>query len=182
MTTAQLKQGIQRARQELETALQTEGAKIGLDVAALVENRIVSKGEKRDGSKFSPYSNKPVPAYLYFGRSRNAGGEARTRKAAKDKQGISYRQFREFNGLNTNIKNFQFTGEMWQGFGVKSVRFIRRGVVEIVIGGTNARSTLLLDAHSTRENTELTAPSDKEIQQVVRAIEGRVLTIIQRNL
>jgi len=181
MNVSELRKGIQRARQEILSSLQGEGSKAGADAAALVENRIVTKGEKKDGSRFSAYSNKQVAAFRYFGRSRNQAGERAVRQKAKEKKGVSYNEFREFNGLNTNVKNLQFTGEMWQGFGLRNVRVIGSGVVEIEIGGKNARSNLLLKAHSKREDTEVTGLSEKEIELVLKGFRDRINRIIEIN-
>jgi len=177
-----LRASLQKAKAEIQSALISEGNVIGADTAALIEDRIVSKGEKAEGGKFSPYSTKPVPAFLYFGRSRNAGGEAAVKRAAKEKKGVSYKDFRQFNGLNTSFKNFQFSGEMFQGFGVRAVRLISSTVVEIEIGGKNSRSNLLFEAHSERENSELTAPSEKELKIISETVQTRIINILKRNL
>lgn len=182
MTPTQLRQNIENARRELLGALSVEGATVGADAAALVEQRIVEKGTNKDGVKLSPYSTKEVPAYLYFGRSRNAGGEAAVRRKAKERQPVSYSEFRQLNGLNTNVKSLQFTGEMWQGFGVTAVRQIGTGVVEVTIGGKNARTASLLGYHSTREGTQITEPSADELKLVTAAMNKRLVQIIQRNL
>lgn len=182
MNLDELRKGIKKTQDEILSALQSEGARAGADASALVENRIVSKGEKNNGQKFSPYSTKQVPAFLYFGRSRNSAGEAAIKKASKAKEGVSYSEFRRFNGLNTSVKNFQFTGEMWQEFGVKSVQVVSFGVVEVVIGGKNSRSNLLLGAHSKRENSELTEPSKTEIDQIAQAIQERIKRIVNKNV
>lgn len=181
-TPAQLRQGIARARADLLAALSVEGATVGADAAALIEDRIVTKGEKADGSRFSPYSTKGVPAYLYFGRSRNAAGEAAVRRKATARQPVSYKEFRQLNGLNTGVKNFQFTGEMWQGFGVKSVRPVRPGVVVVTLGGKNARTAELLGYHSAREGAELTALSKQELQMIETAINQRLINLVNRAL
>lgn len=182
MDIQELRNGIRLTIQQIDANLPAEGATIGADAAALVESRIVERGERADGAKFSAYSTKPVPAFLYFGRSRNSGGEARVRKAAKDGEGVAYADFRRFNGLGAAEKNFQFTGEMWQGFGVRSVRVIQQGVIEIEIGGKNARSNLLLKAHSEREKSELTQNSPRELEMVTAGLSDRILTIIKRNM
>ena len=177
-----LKKGLIKARNELIASIQSEAAIVGADASALIENRIVTKGEKADGGKFSPYSTKPVAAFRYFGRSRNAGGEAQVRKAAKAKQGVSYEDFRRFNGLNTSVKSFQFSGEMWQGFGVSDVRQVSPGRVEVSIGGKNARSKLLLKAHSDREGASLTENSKSELSAISKGFQQRLLKIIQRKV
>ncbi len=177
-----LRASLQKAKSEIVYSLISEGNVIGADTAALIEDRIVSKGEKAEGGKYSPYSTKPVAAFRYFGRSRNAGGEAAVKRAAKEKKGVSYKDFRQFNGLNTSFKNFQFSGEMWQGFGVRGVKLLSSTVVEIEIGGKNSRSNLLFKAHSERENSELTAPSQKELQIISETISERIVKILKRNL
>lgn len=174
--------GIQRAIAELLAVAEEEGGRVGADTAALVEQRVVSEGKKADGGRFSPYSTKPAPAHLYFGRSRNAGAEQKVRAKAKARQPISYRDFRQINGLNVGQKNFQFTGRMWQGFGVKSVRSVRPGVVEVEIGGKTLRSALLLIKHSEREGIPLSKPSQRELEIVKNGIAARFKAIIERNV
>jgi hypothetical protein len=182
MDIQNLRKGLQAAKAQIQSELISEGNVIGADTSALIEDRIVSKGEKAEGGKFSPYSTKPVAAFRYFGRSRNAGGESAVRRAAKEKRGVSYEDFRRANGLGTANKNFQFTGEMWQGFGVRGVKLVSSTVFEIEIGGKNARSNLLLKAHSEREKSELTAPSEKELQIISETVSERIVNILKRNL
>lgn len=169
---------IQHARQQLQAAIEPEALRAGADAAALVENRIVTKGEKSEGGKLSAYSDKPVPAFYFFGRSRNNAGEQAVRRKAKKRESVSYKEFRELNGLNTANKNLEFTGEMWQGFGVTGARMIRPGVVEVTIGGKNSRTTALLGYHSERENTEISAPSRQEFLQIEAGISERLKRII----
>lgn len=176
---AEIRSEIQQARAALLAALEPEALRAGADIAALVENRIVDKGEKADGGSLTPYSTKPVPAFFYFGRSRNNTGEKAVRRKAKDKQPISYKEFRQVNGLNTDHKNLEFTGEMWQGFGPVSVRILRPGVAEVTIGGKNERTRSLLGYHSDREKTEITAPNREEIRQISAGIIARLETIIE---
>lgn len=178
----EIRNGILRARAELERELTPEALRAGADAAALVENRIVTKGEKSKGGRLSAYSEKPAPAFFYIGRSRSAGGESRVRAKAKKREGISYKEFRQFNGLNTGHKNLEFTGEMWQGFGVTGVRVIRPGVVEVSIGGKNPRSRNLLGYHSEREKTQITQPSQKEIDAISRGISRRLSAIIDKHV
>lgn len=180
--TSELIQGIRKARTELISNLIPQATITGADAAALVENRIVSKGERADGGKFSPYSTKGVAAFRYFGRSRNAAGERAVRDAAKKKQQVSYQDFRRLNGLNTSVKNFQFTGEMWQGMGVVDVRIISQGVAEVTIGGKNTRTTFLLKVHAEREGASLTENSKSELALITDALNERLSRILNRNI
>lgn len=178
MTLAELQQKIQRARMALANNMEREALRAGADIAAVVENRVVSTGRNAEGQPFSPYSDKQVPAFWFYGRSRNNSGERKVQAAAKKKQGVSYRQFRQFNGLNTGNKNFEFTGEMWQGFGIKEVRQVRPGVYEVTIGGKNERTRSLLGYHEAREGIDITEPSNQEIRQLQAAIQARINQII----
>ncbi len=182
MNTAELRQSLAQIKSEILSALPPEGAKAGADAAALVEDRIVTTGRDSKGQALSPYSTKKVPAFFYMGRSRNNRGEAAIKAKAKQKEGVSYRDFRELNGLNTTPKNLQFTGEMWQGFGVVSVRQVTAGVVEVEIGGKVERTDRLLGYHSTREKTQISAPSEEEIKMVLQGINERFNAIVKRNL
>lgn len=176
---SEIRTQIQSVRARLSAALTTEALRAGADVAALVENRIVTTGRKSDGGTLTPYSNKPVPAFFYFNRSRNNAGEQAIRKMAKQRKGVSYKEFRTMNGLNVANKNLEFTGEMWQGFGVTAVREIQPGLYRVTVGGKNSRSDALLGYHSQRERTDVTEPSKKEIDQVKAALAERLEKILR---
>jgi hypothetical protein len=178
MTLSELQQKIQRVRAILSNEMEREALRVGADIAAVVEDRVVRTGRDYQGRPFSPYSNRPVPAFFFAGRSRNAAGERRVQSAMKKRQGVSYRQFRQFNGLNTDKKNFEFTGEMWQGFGVKSVRQTRPGIFEVTIGGKNSRTESLLGYHEAREGVDITEPSQQELNQIQAAIQARIAKLI----
>jgi hypothetical protein len=182
MNVDELRKGIALTIKEIRANLPQEASRVGADASALIEERVVERGERADGGRFSAYSTKPVPAFFYFGKSRNGGGETAVRKAAKQGEEVSYSDFRRFNGLGTSVKNFQFTGEMWQGFGVKQITTIGEDVVEIEIGGKNARSSLLLKAHSEREGSELTKNSAGELEQITKGVNDRISAIIKRNM
>lgn len=162
------------AKSLLLDELEREGLRFGADVSAVVENRVVSTGKNDLGTPFSPYSNKPAPAYLYLGKSRNNRGESAIRQRTKKKQGVSYREFRELNGLNANKKNFEFTGEMWQGFGVLSSRKVAPGIIEVTIGAKNARTSALLTKHEKAEGRSIIKPSPAEIQAAAAGIISRL--------
>lgn len=177
-----LKIGIQKARAELLEAIAPEALKAAADAAALVENRIVTTGANSQGGRLSPYSTTPVPAFFFLGRSRNNKGEAAIRKKVAKKQPVSYAEFRALNGLNIDKKNLEFTGEMWQGFGVVGATTVSPGIVEVTIGGKNARTKTLLGYHSEREKTNITQPSQAEMAAISAALSDRLIKIIVKNL
>ena len=152
---------------DIESGIDEAATIAGGDLAALVENRVVQTGKSADGQPFSPYSTTPVPAFFYFNKSRNAAGENRARSAAKAGLPLSYRDFRGANGLGTDEKNFEFTGEMWQGFGVVSLRKTANGA-SVTIGGKTPTSAQRIEWNSGREKKNIVAPSEQELA-VVRA-------------
>ena len=134
---------------------------IGADLAAQIANRVISTGEDSQGGKFSPYSTKDGPAWWYFGRSVNAGGEAKVRAAAKKKEGVSYSDFRLFNNRGVAEKNFFFRGEMWRGFGFKSVTY-SGGVYTVILGGKTKDSADKIGWMSAQEGRSIIAPNMRE--------------------
>jgi hypothetical protein len=182
MTLDEYKRKLQEARREILASLDREADTAATDAAALVENRVVGSGKRADGGRFSPYSTKKAPAYLYFGRSVNQSGEAAVRRQARLRQGVSYRDFRIFNGRGVSFKNFQFTGRMWQGFGVVSVQEVRKAVYRITLGGKNQYTKTLLAQHSAREGVNIVEVSDQEKNQVIKAVSDRIAAIIKKHL
>lgn len=145
----------------------------GADMAADIANRVIDKGENSEGSKFSAYSIKDVPAYFYHGRSRNAGGEAKVKAAGKRREGVSYRDFRQFNGLGT-VKNFSFTQQMWRNFGIKSVTY-SAGVYTVTLGGKTQDSADKIGWMAGQEGRSIIAPNDKEYNRASDSIAKFIL-------
>src|SRR5690554_3208562 len=90
---------------------EVNAAKIALDLSALARRRVINSGQRADGKQFSDYSDKDVPYYFYYGTFP----DQRVDKA-RDSMGnvFSYKDWRDFLGRPTNIKNFSLTGEMWK--------------------------------------------------------------------
>lgn len=178
MSIQELKDKLARAQRALSVGLEQETLRAGADLVAVIENRVVTTGQNANGGAFSPYSQVKVPAFWFYGRSRNNAGEQAVKRAAKKKEGVSYYDFRRANGLNTGKKNFEFTGEMWQGFGVKAARQAGPGRWEVVFGGKTQRTIDLIKWHSQREGIDITLASEQEIQQVGRAVQQRLINSV----
>jgi hypothetical protein len=156
----------QKRLDEIERRLLNLGpaiAEYAADMAADIANRVINKGVAGDGKSFGGYSDKGVPAYLYFGRSVNASGEARVRAAAKKREMVSYRDFRVFNSRPVAFKNFSFTNDMWRGFGVLGVKTLARGVYEAELGGGTEDSEFRIAVNSAREKKSIIAPTVDEL-------------------
>lgn len=169
MTISELSARIDRAQVRLDAEIEAQAAIAGNDIVALVTNRVVQSGKASDGAPFTPYSTTELPAFFYFNKSRNAGGEAKVRAKAKKKEPISYKEFRALNSLNTSPKNFEFAGSMWRGFGVLGVQRTPSGA-KITIGGRNKDAADKISYNSEREGKSIIKPSEQEV------------TIIQVNL
>lgn len=149
-------------------------AGLGADLCADIADRVINKGEGADGTKFSAYSTKEVPAFWYFGRSVNAGGEAKVRAEAKKKEGVSYSEFRSYNGRETGFKNFSFTNEMWRGFGVKAAQFSAGNYV-LLIGGKNKASADKIAWMGGQEGRSIIEPNKAEMARIAKAITDKIL-------
>ena len=149
-------------------------AAFGSDLCASIAGRVINSGESSDGSSFSSYSTTPVPAFWYFGRSRNSAAEAKVKAAAKRKESISYRQFRGFNNLQEAPKNFSFTNEMWRGFGVKKAEYVG-GKYVLLIGGKTKESNERIAWMSGQEGRSIIAPNDQELNRLAKAITDKIV-------
>lgn len=149
-------------------------AALGADMCADIANRVINTGIGADGTKFTAYSTKKVPAFWYLGRSRNTGGESKVRAAAKKKEGVSYREFRGFNNLPEDPKNFSFTNEMWRGFGVKKAEF-NGGAYVLIVGGKTPESAKKMDWMEGQEGRSITDPNQAEIDRVTRLLTEKIL-------
>lgn len=162
MTISDLQQRLERISARLDSEIEAQAAIAGNDLVALIIQRVVQTGKSADGAQFTPYSDIPVPAFFYYGRSRNAGGEAKVRAAGKKKKPISYKEFRAINNLNTTPKNFEFTGSMWRGFGVLQARRTPTGAT-VTIGGRNPDSENKIGWNTEQEGESIIKPSKQEI-------------------
>lgn len=141
------------------------------DLAALVTNRVVQKGENYLGASFSPYSKNTVAAWRFWGKSRTQAAERKVRALSRAKGALSYEQFRELNNLKTDKKNFEFTGEMWRKFGIVRVD-ISGGNFKISIGGTSPAAQDKIGENSTREGLSIIEANEAEEALVQKTVSG----------
>ena len=149
-------------------------AALGADLCASIADRVINSGKNADGQQFSPYSEKKVPAFWYTGRSLNASGEAKIKAAAKKKEGVSYREFRQFNNRPGAPKNFSFSNEMWRGFGVKNAQF-ESGKYILVIGGKTKVSSDRIEFTSSQEGRSIIEPDTQELNHLAAQLTNKIL-------
>lgn len=153
---------VKRLREYLTNELPVFAEQVlATDLVAVVTNRVVQKGENYLGSSFSPYSTNTVAAWRFWAKSRNQKAERKVRALARAKGALSYTEFRELNNLNTNVKNFEFTGEMWRKFGIVRVN-VKGENFKISIGGTTSAAQTKIDENSKREGLSIIEASESE--------------------
>lgn len=148
--------------------LPEKAGKAALDLVALIDQRVRGKGENKNGSAFSRYSNKNLPNFFFVGRSRTESAESRVKQLAASGALISYKEFRGINNLPTFPKNFEFTGKMWREFEVNSLNQPAPGLFVIKFGGKTPYARDIIDWQSRREKTLITESSAKERALVVK--------------
>lgn len=141
------------------------------DLAALVAKRVIETGTNYKGGKFSPYSSNKIPAYKYWGKSRNQTAERKVRNLSKARGALSYGEFRELNNLLTTNKNFEFFGELWRKFGIVSYSN-ERGRFKIIIGGQTTAAQQKIDENSDREGISIIEASEQEIALIQRTTQA----------
>jgi len=162
---------------ELQANREAESVQIGREAMALVRLRVQNDKENAQGASFGGYSTTKLPKYFFTGKSMSAAAEAKVKKRGAK---MSYEEFREDNNLETDAKDFTFSGEMWRDTGVSEVNNTA-DTTTVIIGGTSERSRLLL-GYNTERDGDILELSESEIDFVVDAHRERVLKVINKNL
>lgn len=116
---------LDKAEKAIEEGMKKISEEIAMDAVALIVNRIQQHG--LPGRK---YSDTALPLFFY---TRNADKKGALKKLAKAKGGVSYKDWRSMNGLQTDHVDLTFTGRMWQNVGI--VGTVRNGDSFITICG-----------------------------------------------
>jgi hypothetical protein len=165
MALSDLVARLERAEQRVQSELQGIAVKAANDLVGLVTLRVVNEKLNADNQPFSPYSTTPVPAYLYFGKGRTSSSDRAVSALSKKRESISYKQFREINNLESDRKNFEFTGEMFRKFEV--VRSGQQGNTAFAeVGGSTPAAQNKMNWTSQQEGRSVIEWSDSEIQSV----------------
>ena len=175
-----LLQGLQAARTELKNDLQRQVIKAVNDLVSLTINRVITTGLNSEGQSFTPYSTKPVAAWRYRGKSRTGGAEKKINEKAKRKEDVSYKEFRAINGLKSDKKIFEFTGEMWRHTGIQKVEEVGDFVI-VTIGGKTETARKKLEGNSSREKINIAGPSASETKQVKLYLDKWIMDTIKRH-
>ena len=159
MTAEQFSDKLGQLITALDTGLGNQLAKVANDMIANVELRVIGTGEAADGTKFSPYSRTPLPAFFFKqAATRLNKGLNQIEKAQKDGRKLSYAEFRQLIGKQSNYKNFQLSGEMWASYKVTN-----KGDDFVKMGMSNIDAQNKLRWNSNREGKTIIAPNKEEI-------------------
>lgn len=118
---------------------------LALSAIPLIIIRLENLGEDGTGKKLGNYSTNPLPTFFYLHKSKGTkGADSAVEALIKQKKkaegenfkGISYKEFRQANGLETNFVNLSFTGETLGDIAVLSS--IAEGFVVTTTVGSNA--------------------------------------------
>jgi hypothetical protein len=72
-----------------------------------------------------------------------------------------YAEIRRIEGRMNTKKNYERSGEMWTGFGVKS-----QDGKTVTLGGRSEKSQQRINFNTGRDGDVIIAPSEKEIQEL----------------
>ena len=180
MNTDQFIQAIRKTKAQLLAQRQSDAILIGKESLALVRRRIQNTGEDSFGSDFEGYSDNPLPPFFFIGKSVNASGENRVRRAQKEGTGLSYKEFRQANNRRTDIVDLTFTGAMWREMDV-FIQSNENTSTTVSIKPRTERSRKVAAFNSERYGNILRM-SKNEISTIRKANLDRVLKIFQSNL
>lgn len=194
---------LEAAKRDLLQVAKVEATKVAFDLAASIKHRVEDKGLDANGSKFSGYSDKGVPYFLYknaYARVPSAYTKIEAKvKSLKQKKTIggqkneftkdsdffiSYKDWREANNLKTDKKNFEFSGDMWANFGTAAGVDIQASgnIVKITLAGGTQDAQNKIDWNSSQEGQSIIEASVKEINQAKQDLYAAINKHLQLTL
>lgn len=169
---------------------------VAQDTVAQIETRVVDKQEKPTGGSFSSYSRKPILSSGTTAKSKAVGRKlASSKSKRKELDWVTikrtgknvhlfvvkggYAEIRRLEGFDNTRKSFEFTGDMWRGFGIKKVTKKSKEII-ITVGGKNEYSQNLIDVHSKKEGIPIIDTNKKEEKYIQKQLELEIEKYIKR--
>jgi hypothetical protein len=119
---------------------------LGQSAIPLITNRLINEGRTAEGKSLGTYSDNPISALFFVGKSLGSGAEKRVRDYSKKNKGkISYEKFRELNGRPVTHVTLSFSGETLGDIGVKSTN-ARDLVVTTSVGSLDRKRKDIVNA------------------------------------
>jgi len=171
-------------RKELPLFIQQ---RIAQNAVAMIHNRVIGTQKNYMGGSFSGYSTRPMLTTGVTEKSarirRSVAGSKNARRgldwvtikaggknvALFELKG-GYAQMRRLEGFSNRAKSFEFTGQMWRGFGVKRTRRTDKEII-ITLGGKNLEAQKKIDENSKREGISIINISDKELKELAKMVD-----------
>ena len=170
--------------------------RIAHNAVSMIQNRVVQTQRDYMNRSFSRYSERPMWTTGTTEKSDRvrravAGSKAKRRQlqwitVQHKGQNIrlfklegGYAEMRRIEGFSNTNKSFEFTGQMWRGFGVKRVQKTK-GSVTVTIGGRDKRSQELIDENSKREGVNIVNISDEELEKLAKQIDKELQRYVDR--
>lgn len=184
----------------LPKAMQAINLSVAKSAIPLITNRLTNQGKTAQGQSLGAYSDNPMNAMLFSGKSLGSGAEKRVDDYAKKNNGkISYKKFRELNNRPTDHVTLSFSGQTLADIGVISTQTdgtkiktvigslnrYKKDVVNKkgkIVGQLSTGDVLqqLNDKYGNALNTELLDVSDSELQLITNIYEKNLQDFLDK--
>jgi hypothetical protein len=161
-----------------------------------IEQRTVQTQTNYKGGKYSTYSKKPTLSSGTTEKSSavfRALAGSRTKRRQLDWVTVrssgknihlfevpgGYAQIRRIEGFSNTRKSFEFTGQMWRGFGVKKQKKTTTKF-SIIMGGKTVESQNKIDENSQREGIAIIGMSKQEQRLMEQILDKKMNKLLQK--
>src|SRR5690625_3925770 len=175
---------MRKASEEIKEKAPADTFKITSDLLALITSRVINRGVGATGKACSDYSPNPLPTLFFLpgklGKKKTTRGDDRQAVAdfrKKYGRDTSYKNWREFHGLQTSHKDFSFTNQMWKNMIVVRTE---QGVAENAysFGSKDAADEKVMGYH--QRKYKFLDPNQQELDLVNAANKDRFNKIIAK--
>ena len=159
MTAGEAAQKIRELSSELRSDYDKYFLASVTGLTAIIQDRVQGSSTDYKGRKFSNYSTKKVQAMRFYDdATRVKKGLSQLKALQKQRQEISYFDFRKLIGKTNTALNFDLSGDMWLNFGAKPEG------KKVVIGFRSRSASQKAEDNSRLENVNIIQPSEGEVR------------------
>jgi len=91
-----------------------------------------------------------------------------------------YADYRRSTGKQVGHKSFEFTTQMWRGFGIKRPATKTQSEIIVTLGGRNAEAQEKINRNSEREGISIIGLSDQEVKQLAKMVDKELQRYINK--
>lgn len=170
--------------------------RIAFNAVNMIHDRVVYQQKNYLGASFSNYSRRPM---LTSGKTEKSNRVGRALASSKQKRSQltwvtvrsggrnvhlfelpgGYAQLRRLEGFTNARKSFEFTTQMWRGFGVKRTSITQNQII-ITLGGKNLEAQKKIDYNSQREGVSIINISDKELKELAKMVDKEIQKYVNK--